>query len=146
MNDIANKCPPIVRLMTDDELRNHQLINNVKEFCRKIALPRRRIRDFCLEGMRDSPALLVGSGGDAVEANLEAVLDDDGFEFWYRDWIKHPVPAHVAAVHPASIDRVIFLITALKMIFLRESRAWGDPMGSWCSAADGKTAELATPP
>ena len=120
----ARNRSPTVYLVTDAELANDLLLADCQDFLRKIRHPRRRFVDWLVDGVRDSSARLLDGTGNPVEIDYD-YLEKDHFDLWVRDWITLRSPEVRRRVRAESRERVRLVITMLRMIFPRESAAWG---------------------
>jgi hypothetical protein len=115
---------PVVRLVTDDELNNPYFLADVQDFAGKLRVPRRRMVDWLVDGVRDARSLLADSDGRPVEFSYDE-LEHDHIELWFRDWLKRGNRSVAPRVRSESRERVTLVATMLKIIFPKESSVWG---------------------
>lgn len=113
-----------VRLVTDGELRNSDFLKDVRTFASKLRIPRRRIVDWLVDGIRDARTILLDEQGRPVEIDFDEI-ERDHIDLWFRDWATRPAAHVTCRVREESRERVRLVATMLRMIFPKESTVWG---------------------
>jgi hypothetical protein len=114
----------VVRITTDEELGNPVYLFDARAFAAKLRVPRRRLLDYLADGLRDSDAELEDEYGNAAQVDFE-LLELDGIEDWFKDWVRRPAPGVLCRVRAESRERIRVLTTILRLIFPKETSVWG---------------------
>jgi len=117
-----------VPVATEADARNRLLRQDVKEFLRAFRLPFRGALDALYERASRTARVIVDRQGNRVELLELSDADLDAFDYWYRDWVATDEVHAEPRLRRESTDRIIFLITLLRMIFPKESMTWGKPL------------------
>lgn len=122
-----------VRIVTDVELENDLLLDDVQSFLRMISIPRRQFVGW-MYGIFDcgvNVRLVDEFGNKATTAHLDQI-EREHFDLWLRDWIKVRPPHVKRRIRMEAKERVRLLITMLRMIFPKESTTWGREIPRLC--------------
>ena len=124
--------PLTVTIVSDRELDNHAWLAEAKLFTQRLRVPRSRICDFLADGLRDTDTVLLTEDGNRAYIDLEEIekADDeddeiDGFEWWYKDWVRRAPPGVKPRLRTEARERVRLITTILRLIFPKETSVWG---------------------